>query len=138
MVNLMERYSRIQSAAFGSTVLPLPMSVRLSRRADPMTAGGDNDAFATAVQLGRPTIAAEVRIRGIAAAEGLSLGQQEALTINVAAASGGTGRTITLAGAVLTSVDVEYEQAAPAVAILKFVAQAADGATDPFAAEDSQ
>ncbi|RPI60334.1 MAG: hypothetical protein EHM48_07415 [Planctomycetaceae bacterium] len=134
----MERYTHIESAAFGETVLPLPMSVRLSRRAEAMAAGGDNEIFATAVQLARPTITAEVRIRGIAAAEGLALGAQATLVIAIASASGGAGRTITLDGAVLTSLDVEYEQRSPATAILKFVAQADDGATDPFTSEENQ
>lgn len=135
----MDRYVRIESATFGQTELPLPVSVRLSRHAEAKTSGGDNDLFVTSVQLAQPVIAAEVRIRGTAAAEGLSLGTKETLSFTVGPTRHGqAARTITLSGAVLQAVELTYEQAAIAVATLRFVAEADTGTTDPFSAEDSQ
>ena len=135
----MERYQRITSVTFGQTVLRLPLSVRVSRRAEPRPARNDSDEFATSVQLGEPTIAAEVRIRGTAAAEGLSLGQSGDLSFTVAPTGDAhPSRTITLTGAVLAAIELSYEQVSMATATLRFVAEAQSGNTDPFAAEEDQ
>jgi len=134
----MERYQRITSVTFGQTVLRLPLSVRVSRRAEPRPARNDSDEFATSVQLGEPTIAAEVRIRGTAA-EGLSLGQSGDLSFTVAPTGDAQpSRTITLTGAVLAAIELSYEQVSMATATLRFVAEAQSGNTDPFAAEEDQ
>ncbi|HOG29192.1 MAG TPA: hypothetical protein PLT35_07920 [Vicinamibacterales bacterium] len=135
----MNRYTRIQSVTFDGVDLPLPLQVRVSRRCEPQAAAGDGDAFVTSVQCSRPVLAAEVRLRGTAAAEALSPGQIGTLTFVVGpAAAGQAPRRVTLAGAVLTGADVAYEQAGFAEATLRFVAEAADGLTDPHAAEDAQ
>jgi len=135
----MDRYVRIQSATFDQTELPLPISVRLSRRSEIEVAGGDNDSFITSVQLGQPIIAADVRIRGTSAAEGLSLGDKGTLSFTVGPARHGQPpKTIHLDGAVLQAVELTYEQAAMAVATLRFIAEASAGTTDPFSAEESQ
>ena len=134
----MERYQRITSVAFDQTALPLPLSVRLSRRAEPQPAAGDSDGFATSVQLGCPLIVAEVRIRGTAAAEGLSLGARGTLALTIAPTGGGQpSRTVTLIGAILTAIELSYEQTSMASATLRFVAEADDGDTDPFSAEEA-
>ncbi len=134
----MDRYLHIQSLKFGLESLPLPLLVRLSRSVQAAPAGGDNDAFITSVQLDQTTVSAEIRIRGTAVAESLSLGQQGDLTFAVApTCSGQSARSVTLAGAVLVGVDIGYEQGSMAVATLRFIAEAADGNTDPFSAEDS-
>jgi len=133
------RYSQIQSVTFGQTSLPLPISVKIFRSGDAKAAGSDSDLFQTSVELAQKPIAAEVRIRGTATAEALFLGQQGNLSFDVVAAEGnGSARTITLADAVLTAVELSYEQAAMAIALLKFVAEAADGSQEPFSAEDAQ
>jgi len=81
----------------------------------------------------------EVRLRDTAAAEALSLGQQANLSFTVAAAdSASASRTVTVSGAVLMAVELAYEQATLATATLRFVAEAPDGITDPFSAEESQ
>jgi hypothetical protein len=123
---------------FGQTPLPLPLSVKVTRRAEPLPLGGDADDFATSVQLDTPAILAEVRVRGTAAAEALSLGRQATLAFTVAPAeSGKPSRTIALAGAVLVAVELSYEQSALATATLRFAAEAGDGETDPFSAENA-
>ncbi len=135
----MERYGRIQSVTFGQTPLPLPLSVRVSRRAEPMPAAGQEAAFATSVQIDAPVITAEVRLRGIAVPEGLSLGQRDTLSIVIdPTRAGQAGRSIMLAGAVLVAVETVYEQTAMAAATLRFVAEADQPDSDPFAAEDQQ
>jgi len=134
----MDRYMRVQSVTFGQTELPLPLSVKLSRRAEARPASGDNDAFVTSIEIDQPTISLEVRLRGTAAAENLSLGQQADVSFTVAAThSQGTPRTISLVGAVLVGIELAYEQAAMATAVLRFVAEAQDGGQDPFSAEDA-
>ena len=134
----MGRYSRIENATFGDLALANPLSVRISRRAQAHVSGGDGEAFSTSVQIDRPTIAAEIRIRDIKAADGLSLGSQGDLSFTVGASrDGGTPRTVCLEGAVLTSVELAYEQSAMATAVLRFLAESADGASDPFSAEDA-
>ena len=135
----MARYGRIESATFGQTALPLPLSVRIERRAEAIPAAGQNDVFATSIQLGTPSIRAEVRIRGTAVAEGLSLGQRDTLSFVIAPSqSGQDGRKVTLTGAVLMAVELAYDQSSMAVATLRFVAEAASGTTDPFSAKDSE
>jgi hypothetical protein len=133
----MARTTRIESVAFGAAPLPLPVSVRLSRRAEPRPAIADEDAFAASVELGPPVLSAEVRLRDTSAAEGLSLGQQDDLTFTVQSAEAGTaGRNVTLSGAVLVAVELSYEQTDVAAATLRFVAESATG-SDPFAAGDA-
>ncbi|MHC4981547.1 MAG: hypothetical protein ACYTF6_00050 [Planctomycetota bacterium] len=136
---MMARYGRIESVTFGQTSLPLPLSVRVERRAGTIPAAGQNDAFATSIQLDTPTIAAEVRIRGTDVAESISLGQRDTLSFEIAPSqSGQDGRRITLTDAVLAAVELAYDQSSMAVATMRFVAEAVDGTVDPFAAEDSQ
>lgn len=133
----MDRFSRIESATFDAVALPLPLSVRLSRRSPVQPAGGDNDAFTTNVQVDRPIITADVRLRGTASAEEFSLGRQGTLSFTIArSAAGGAKRTITLTGAVLVAVELSYEQASMSAATLRFFAESQNGTTDPFAAED--
>jgi len=135
----MERYGTIASVTFGQISLPLPISVRLRRRAEPQPASGDGDAFTTSVQLDRRLIGVEVRIRGTAAAEDLSLGQKAPLSIQLSPTrSGQAGRTVSISDAVLTGIELQYEQTAPATAKLDFLAEATDGNTDPFAAQEPQ
>ena len=135
----MERYTQIQSVAFGETTLPLPLSVRLLRTTDPQPAYGNHEIYATSVQILRPVFIAEVRIRHSVTAETLSLGQKADLSFTATPASAeGSPRTITLSGAVVTSIDLVYEQSKMATALLRFAAEAADGNQEPFSAEASQ
>ncbi len=133
----MGRYSRIESVTFGQTSLPLPLSVRLSRRTEAMPSASNNDIFVTSVQVDPVMVAAEVRFRDTSAAEGLSLGQQGDLSFTTGPTqSGQAPREITLAGAVLVAVDLMYEQGAVATATAKFVAEADSGSADPFSSEE--
>ena len=135
----MNRYMHIDAARFGAIDLPLPLSVKLVRCCQPLPAGGDAETFATSIQLGRPVISAEVRIRDTAVAESLPLGQAGTLAFTVAPTRGGqAGRTVSMEGAVLHAVELTYEQAAMACAVLRFAAEAPGGNQDPVAAEDSQ
>jgi len=134
----MERYCGILSASFGDIPLPLPVWVRVSRRAEALPTGGDGDTYQTDVRLARPLPVATVRLRGTAAAESRTLGEYGTLTFTVApAASDQAGRTISLAGAVLSGIDLHYSQAGMAEAELRFVVEAPQGAVDPFQAEDA-
>jgi len=135
----MSRYAGIQAASFGSTALPLPISVRLVRRAEPIHASGENDGFETSIQLGPTSLIAELRIRGTAAAEGLTVGSKQTLSVTIApSAATQAARIVTLAGAVLLAVELTYEQGKPASATLRFAAEAASGTVDPFSAEDAE
>jgi len=135
----MARYGRIQSVCFGQTALPLPLSVRVERRAGTVTAAGQSDTFATSIQTEPAAIMAEVCIRGTAVAESLSLGERNTLSFVVAPSqSGQDGRSITLTGAILVAIELAYDQTSMAAATLRFVAEAANGTTDPFLAEDSE
>jgi hypothetical protein len=131
------RYVCIKDLTFDGVALPLPLSLRLSRQGQALPAGGDGDLFATSVQLARPALAVEVRIRDSSAAEALALGQRGTLAFTVAAASGQGARQITVSGAVLTGVELAYEQIAPAVATLRFVAEADNGLIEPLTAEEA-
>ncbi len=134
----MARYARIQSAAFGSTDLPLPVSVRICRQAEPNAAAGDGDLYATSVQIGPGRTTAELRIRGTATAESLALGRQDNLKITLAPGQDGAPlREVRLIDAVLVAVELAYEQTAMATAILRFVAEANNGLTEPVTAEDA-
>ncbi len=135
----MERYGDITSATFDQTALPGPISIRLLRQTKPSPMGGDNDAFTTSIQLSRPVISIEIRIRDTAVADGLSLGQAGVLAIEIAATRNGqNGRSISITDAVLTGIEFQYEQSAPAVAKLTFTAEANEGNTDPFVAQEDQ
>lgn len=133
----MDRHGPIESVAFGETDLPLPLAVRFGREAAPRPAGDDADAFATSLQLDCPLLTAEVRLRGTAAAEALSLGEKADLLVRVGPTRAGqASRAITLAGAVLVACELFYDRSAPAEARLRFAAEADDGAQDPFTARE--
>lgn len=135
----MDRYTRIESLSFDASDLPLPLSVKLLRRSEARVAGNDSDAYPTSVELAPPSVTAEVRIRGTAAAEALSLGSSGELVFTVAATNSGTSvRTITITGAVLVAAEISYEQSSMATALLRFVAEADDGSQNPYSAEDAQ
>ncbi len=135
----MDRYSRIESVSFDAANLPLPLSVKLARGSDPNVAASDSDAYPTSVELSPPSITAEVRIRGTAAAEALLLGSRGDLVFTVGpAGTGASDRSITVTGAVLVSVEMSYEQSSMATAMLRFVAEADDGSQNPYSAEDAQ
>lgn len=134
----MERFGAITSVSFDQTALPLPVSVRISRRAEPAPAGSDSDAFATSVQLRRPVIAVEVRTRQTDLAESFSLGQAGELSLEIAPTRAGQrGRVVSIDRVVLTDIELQYDQAAPALARLSFLAEAVDGAVDPFSSQES-
>jgi len=133
----MPRYTSVQSVSFGAVTLSLPLSVRVTRKVAPAPAAGDDDAFTTSVQTSAATVLIEVRTRDVAAAAALAPGEQAALTLTSGPTeSGQAGRVVTLGGAVLTVIELNYDQSAMAVATLHFVAEADDGDTDPFTAED--
>jgi len=135
----MQRYTRVAAVTFGQIELPLPLSVRVTRRAQAYPLAGDADAFATSVQIAAVETLLEVRLHGTATAETLTPGQVGTLSFQVQPTrSGQAARQVTLGGAVLISVEIDYPQSAPAVATLRFACEAADGSTDPFSAEDVQ
>lgn len=135
----MNRYSHINSLMFGQTALPLPLSVRVGRSVQATSAGSDKGVFATSVQTDKAAVTVEIRLRGTAAAESLSLGEQGDLSFSVSPTrSGQSPRDITIDGAVLVASDISYAQDAMAVATLRFLAEADDADTEPFTAEDSQ
>jgi len=135
----MERYGDITSATFDQTALTGPVSVRILRQAKPAPMGSDNDTFSTSIQLSMPVINIEVRIRDTAVADGLSLGQAGVLAIEIAATRDGqNGRSISITDVVLIGIEFQYEQSTPAVAKLTFTAQANQGNTDPFVAQEAQ
>jgi hypothetical protein len=134
----MDRYGAITQMTFGSLSIGLPLSVRFSRRAEPLPEANEAEAFATSVQLGQPLITVEVRTRDTAVAEALYLGQAEVLEIQAAPTRAGqSDRTISVDRAVVTGLEVEYEQTAPATARICFLAEATDGQTDPFQSRES-
>jgi hypothetical protein len=134
-----ERYGGITSAQFGATPLSLPVGARVWRKADPLPLAGDGDAFLTSVQLAPPVVGVEIRLRDSAAAEGLAIGQSGKLTVYIAPTRAGqAARKLELTNAVLTGVELAYEQSSPAVAKLTFLAESSDGQTDPFAAQEVQ
>ena len=79
-----------------------------------------------------------MQTRDTATVEELSLGQDDVLSIELAGTSAGqAGRTVTVDGAVLAGIDLQYDQIAPATVKLTFLAEASDGNTDPFDAEET-
>jgi len=133
------RYQNIIDITFGQVALPLPVSACIRRSAEASPAGNDCDGFATDVEILKQATVAEVHLRGTAAAEELSIGQQGNLQLLVSACrSDSPGRTITLPGAVLTAIELLYQQSAMASAKLTFNVEAANGTQEPFVAGDTQ
>ena len=132
----MTRFANIVSARFDQVELPLPMSARIGRRSQPLPATGDDDGFIRSVQLAPAVLTGEVTLRGIAAAEGLTLGQSGELSLTLGTTQAGqSSRTVRLRGAVLYDIELTYTQQGMAQATLKFAAQAADN-NEPFEAND--
>ncbi|MGC9455371.1 MAG: hypothetical protein ACP5HU_10980 [Phycisphaerae bacterium] len=134
----MARYMRIGSASFGGTPLPLPVSLRLSRRVEPQPAVGDSHTFAASVETAAPMLTADLRLRDTASAEALTPGEKADLSFTIRSTEAGRpSRNVTLTGAVLVGVELNYEQTDPASATLRFVAESDDGLTDCFSAGDA-
>ena len=132
----MTRFANIVSAHFDDVELLLPMAARIGRRSQPLPAAGDDDGFVRSVQLSPAMITGEVTLRGVAAAEGLTLGQSGELSFTLGPTRAGQpSRVVRLAGAVLYDIEQAYTQQGMAQATLKFAAQAEDN-TDPFEAND--
>jgi len=135
----MDRYSHVKSVTFGQTTLPLPLSVRVGRSVQTLSSGSDEGMFATSVQTDKAAVTVEIRLRGTAAAESLSLGQQGDISFTISPTrSGQSSRDISITDAVLVASDINYQQDAMAVATLRFLAEADNANTEPFTAEDSQ
>ena len=135
----MSHYTTIQAATFDEVPLASVLMVRIVRRAATSASAGDSDAFVTSVQPAPVQIEAELRTRDLAMAEALAIGTQGVLAFTTASAQPSLpGREIALAGAVLSAVELTYEQTAMGVATLRFIAEAADGSTDPFAGQEAQ
>jgi hypothetical protein len=132
----MPRFTRIESIEFASQPLPLPLSVQLSRHAEPIAGIADGDLLPSAIQLSHAAITIEARIRSCQIAEELSLGQQGRLQLTTRSADGQTLRQLTVDNAVLTSIQIQYEQNSPASAVLKFTAYCCGN--EPFGAEEIQ
>ena len=133
----MSRYGKIESVSFGQIDLPLPLSIKLTRQSEALPAAGESDSFATSLQLSQPKIMAEVRVRGTAVAESLTVGDAGTLAFTISPTSEAQrSRRVTMQGAVLCSVELVYEQTSMACAALSFVAAAPDGNQDPVTAED--
>lgn len=133
----MPRVQSITQATFDHLSLGLVTAIRLGRTASPKPSGSDAAAFATSVQLGQPMITVELRTRSLDVAESLTLGHKGDLVF----ATGPTqaqqpARQVTLAGAVLHAVELLYEQATPACATLRFLAESDSPDLDPFRAEE--
>ena len=135
----MERYGGIIQATFDQTVLSLPTELRLWRTAAPLPARGDGEAFSTSLQLAGPSIGAEISLRDTAVAEELSLGQAGELSVELAPTRAGqSGRVVSIRQAVLTGIELHYQQVSTAMAKLTFHAQAVEGSADPFSAVEVQ
>ncbi|MCD4823588.1 MAG: hypothetical protein K8S55_03205 [Phycisphaerae bacterium] len=130
----MSRYARIKSAGFDGVSLSLPMGLKISRSRKPLPATADNHTFPTSLETAPATLTAELRTRDTAAAEGLELGREGTLSIEVVCADDNTSRTITLTGTVLVGCELAYSQANLAEATLSFAVRSSDGTTDPFTA----
>jgi len=129
----MARYTRILSAAFDGETLNLPVAAKISRRSGPLPAAGDDQSFPTSVQIAAAELSAEVRIRDIAIAEGLSLGREGSLSMVIAEAdNANASRTVTLNPATLVGCELKYSQASVAEAVLHFAAGSTDGITSGF------
>jgi len=132
----MTRFANIVSARFDDVELPLPMSARIGRRSQPLPSAGDDDGFVRSVQLAPAMLTGEVTLRGIAAAEDLTLGRSGELSLTLGATRAGqASRTVRLRGAVLYDIELTYTQQGMAQATLKFIAQADDN-NEPFEAND--
>lgn len=134
----MARYRNIASVTFDGVALPHVLAARVCRGGQTHGAWADDGRFAESVQLSGASLAVEVRTRDTDAAESLSPGQAGVLEAEALPASGADAvRRLRIDQAVLHSIDLEYRQGAPAEAVLRFLAESADGSADPFDAEEA-
>lgn len=133
----MQRLGKIQSVTFDAAELPGPLSLRIGRSCQNSPAFGQAGGFAASVQVFDALTAVEVRLRDVSACDGLSLGQAGELEIVIAPTGAGQKpRQISIASAVLVGQELQYDQKDLAEAKLTFLAESADGASDPFAATE--
>ena len=131
----MPRNQIIDQASFGQTPLPLVVSARVGRTSPPRPMGDDSGVFVTSVQLGLAVITAEIQMRDVFVAESLALGSQDDLSFMIEPCQDKQQRRkLTLHGAVLYSVELLYEQAAPAAATLRFAAESSSPTENPVTA----
>lgn len=117
----MPRTQSITHVSFDGDGLGRVLSVRFARSADADSGRGNGR---TALPPERPTLTIEVRTRDVQQAEALALGRRGDLVFTVGPTEAGQeDRQVTLADAMFVVLDVQYEQAAPAVAVLRFEAE---------------
>jgi hypothetical protein len=133
----MTRYLGIQSTVFDGVAIAHVTQVRLSRKAANYPFAGDSDTFVSSVQLAPARLEVEVHTRDITVADAMALGRDGALTFLCASGDSSDARRVTITSAVLTAVELRYEQS-QAAAVLRLVAESADGASDPFATSEEE
>jgi len=132
----MPRYIHIHSLKFGDAEIPLPLSVRISRKALSHPASDECGVFPANIQIGRNGLQVEIRTRAVAVAESFPLGLCDRLEfITQATQSHFPQRKIRIAAALLTDAEIVYEQRSPATAILRFEVESPDG-NAPFTTEE--
>lgn len=134
----MARFTSIQLARFDGVSLGLPMRARVVRSADPAPAEGAAEAHVASVQHGPVRVRAELTCRDTATAESLDIGRSGPLELALSAGDGSSPqREVTIDTAVLLNVEVTYKQNEPAVALLSFAGESADGLTNAHTAGDA-
>lgn len=133
----MSRTQAITGAQFGGAALGQVLAARVVRRAELHPSAGDAARSVCSVQPGPTAAEVELTTRDVRTAESLAIGATGALVlVQGPTQAGQLPRRVTLPRVVLHAVELRYEQAAPAAAVLRFLAEAPDPAAEPFAAED--
>jgi hypothetical protein len=134
----MPRYIHIHSLKFGEVEIPLPLSVRITRKTLSHPAADECELFPANIQISRNSLQVEIRTRAVAVAESFALGLCDRLEFTTQAAqSHFPQRKIWIDSALLTDVEVVYEQRSPATAVLRFEVESPDGNV-PFTTEELQ
>jgi hypothetical protein len=133
----MTRYLGIQSTTFDGVAIGHVTQIRLARKAAGYPLAGDGEVFITSVQLAPERLEIELHTRDLATADALALGRDGTLTFLCGSGESTDARRVTISQAVLTAVELRYEQS-QAAAVLRLMAESADGTSDPLAASEEE
>ena len=123
-------YEDVSSVTLGSTSITTVQSITSNLNQPMVGAGGDADAYDTAVIKGRASRSGSIVLADVSQARALE-GASGTLSFVDKGASGGSDKTISIDNVQITDVTTTSAHGAGATATVNWIAYSSDGTTDP-------
>ena len=125
-------FSDVSDVELAGAAVSGVQSIAVIRRGAEIRAAGDEDVYESVARAGPAGLSGTIELADIAQAEALG-DAAGTLTFVWRNARGQTDRTVTVAGVSITGVELSAGHQQASKASVSFVAESADGVTDPIA-----